>query len=109
VPCASVLENVSEVGGKGDQKAKSACSLTTSAQSQSAGKAVQSTGSNKNIQRYKVLFNYEPRHLDELSLEEGDIIDVVEKCDDGWFVGTSQRTNDFGTFPGNYVQPIDVH
>ena len=33
----------------------------------------------------------------------GDVVYVMEKCDDGWFVGTSQRTGIFGTFPGNYV------
>ena len=37
------------------------------------------------------------------TLGEGDIVYVMEKCDDGWFVGTSQRTGIFGTFPGNYV------
>ncbi|XP_059577802.1 sorbin and SH3 domain-containing protein 2 isoform X5 [Alligator mississippiensis] len=43
---------------------------------------------------------------DELELREGDIIDVMEKCDDGWFVGTSRRTKFFGTFPGNYVKRL---
>ena len=43
---------------------------------------------------------------DELELEEGDIVLVMEKCDDGWFVGTSTRTHMFGTFPGNYVEKI---
>jgi len=28
-----------------------------------------------------------PRNEDELELKEGDIVDVMEKCDDGWFVG----------------------
>ncbi len=27
------------------------------------------------------------RNEDELELKEGDVIDVIEKCDDGWFVG----------------------
>jgi len=45
-------------------------------------------------------------HEDELELRENDIIHVFEKCDDGWFVGTSQRTGLFGTFPGNYVERI---
>lgn len=31
---------------------------------------------------------------------------VMEFCDDGWYVGTSDRTKEFGTFPGNYVQKI---
>ncbi|XP_050193861.1 sorbin and SH3 domain-containing protein 2 isoform X9 [Myiozetetes cayanensis] len=43
---------------------------------------------------------------DELELREGDVIDVMEKCDDGWFVGTSRRTKLFGTFPGNYVKRL---
>ncbi|XP_073434803.1 sorbin and SH3 domain-containing protein 2 isoform X3 [Dendrobates tinctorius] len=53
---------------------------------------------------YQSLYNYTPRNEDELELREGDVIDVMEKCDDGWFVGTSRRTKFFGTFPGNYVK-----
>lgn len=33
------------------------------------------------------MYNYLPRNEDELELKEGDIVDVMEKCDDGWFVG----------------------
>ncbi|XP_055362831.1 sorbin and SH3 domain-containing protein 1 isoform X15 [Betta splendens] len=36
---------------------------------------------------YQALYNYMPRNEDELELREGDIVDVMEKCDDGWFVG----------------------
>ncbi|XP_076409528.1 sorbin and SH3 domain-containing protein 2 isoform X22 [Peromyscus maniculatus bairdii] len=43
---------------------------------------------------------------DELELRESDVVDVMEKCDDGWFVGTSRRTKFFGTFPGNYVKRL---
>merc|ERR1719210_975766 len=52
---------------------------------------------------YRALYNYKPQNDDEVELSEGDIVFVMEKCDDGWFVGTSQRTGIFGTFPGNYV------
>ncbi|KAF7659587.1 hypothetical protein LDENG_00296410 [Lucifuga dentata] len=55
---------------------------------------------------YQALYNYLPRNEDELELREGDIVDVMEKCDDGWFVGTSQRSKLFGTFPGNYVKQL---
>lgn len=37
--------------------------------------------------RFQALYNYTPRNEDELELREGDVIDVMEKCDDGWFVG----------------------
>ncbi|KAG7485622.1 sorbin and SH3 domain-containing 2 isoform X1 [Solea senegalensis] len=55
---------------------------------------------------YQVLYNYMPRNEDELELRESDIVDVMEKCDDGWFVGTSRRSKLFGTFPGNYVKQL---
>ncbi|KAG8512570.1 Sorbin and SH3 domain-containing protein 2 [Galemys pyrenaicus] len=34
----------------------------------------------------EALYNYTPRNEDELELRESDVIDVMEKCDDGWFV-----------------------
>ena len=74
------------------------------------------------LPRFRALYNYKPQNEDEVELHEGDIVYVMEKCDDGWFVGTSQRTGKenyawniilnfcfpgiFGTFPGNYVTQI---
>ncbi|XP_045142711.1 sorbin and SH3 domain-containing protein 2 isoform X9 [Echinops telfairi] len=55
---------------------------------------------------FQALYNYTPRNEDELELRASDVIDVMEKCDDGWFVGTSRRTKFFGTFPGNYVKRL---
>lgn len=37
--------------------------------------------------RYRAVYNYKPQNSDELELREGDIVQVMEKCDDGWFVG----------------------
>ncbi|XP_061692564.1 sorbin and SH3 domain-containing protein 1 isoform X1 [Syngnathoides biaculeatus] len=56
---------------------------------------------------FQALYSYAPENEDELELQEGDLISVMEKCDDGWFVGTSKRTNQFGTFPGNYVKEVN--
>lgn len=36
-----------------------------------------------------------PQNDDELELRDGDIVDVMEKCDDGWFVGKSPSTLSF--------------
>ncbi|XP_028049418.1 sorbin and SH3 domain-containing protein 1 isoform X17 [Monomorium pharaonis] len=55
---------------------------------------------------YRALYNYKPQNDDELELKEGDTVYVMEKCDDGWYVGSSQRTGYFGTFPGNYVERL---
>jgi hypothetical protein len=52
------------------------------------------------------MYNYRPVNSDELELREGDIIYVLEQCDDGWFVGTNSRNGFFGTFPGNYVRRV---
>ncbi|XP_023655820.2 sorbin and SH3 domain-containing protein 1-like isoform X2 [Paramormyrops kingsleyae] len=55
---------------------------------------------------FQALYNYTPHNEDELELTEGDVVDVMEKCDDGWFVGISRRSKLFGTFPGNYVKRL---
>ncbi|XP_061181925.1 uncharacterized protein LOC133190361 isoform X2 [Saccostrea echinata] len=57
-------------------------------------------------ERYRAIYAYKPMNDDELELWEQDDVYVMEKCDDGWYVGTSCRTGMFGTFPGNYVQRI---
>uniref|UniRef100_A0A803TSG3 Sorbin and SH3 domain containing 1 n=1 Tax=Anolis carolinensis TaxID=28377 RepID=A0A803TSG3_ANOCA len=62
----------------------------------------------QNVLSYRALYSYIPQNDDELELRDGDIIDVMEKCDDGWFVGTSRRTQQFGTFPGNYVKLLSL-
>ena len=53
--------------------------------------------------KYLVLYDYEASNNDELNLVKGDLINVVEACEDGWCVGTCERTGLFGTFPGNYA------
>ncbi|XP_055775629.1 sorbin and SH3 domain-containing protein 1 isoform X3 [Salvelinus fontinalis] len=57
---------------------------------------------------FQALYSYVPQNEDELELQEGDLVSVMEKCDDGWFVGTSKRTKQFGTFPGNYVKEVNL-
>uniref|UniRef100_A0A8C5NH80 Sorbin and SH3 domain-containing protein 1-like n=1 Tax=Gouania willdenowi TaxID=441366 RepID=A0A8C5NH80_GOUWI len=57
---------------------------------------------------FQALYSYVPQNEDELELQEGDLVSVMEKCDDGWFVGTSKRTKLFGTFPGNYVKEVEL-
>ncbi|XP_046721405.1 sorbin and SH3 domain-containing protein 1 isoform X5 [Silurus meridionalis] len=57
---------------------------------------------------FQALYSYMPQNDDELELQEGDLVNVMEKCDDGWFVGTSKRTKQFGTFPGNYVKAVNL-
>uniref|UniRef100_F1RMA6 Sorbin and SH3 domain containing 3 n=1 Tax=Sus scrofa TaxID=9823 RepID=F1RMA6_PIG len=37
---------------------------------------------------YRAMYQYRPQNEDELELREGDRVDVMQQCDDGWFVGT---------------------
>lgn len=53
---------------------------------------------------YLALYTYRPQKEDELELRKGELYTVSEKCQDGWFKGTSLRTGHSGVFPGNYVQ-----
>lgn len=42
----------------------------------------------------------------KLELRKGEMYRVTEKCQDGWFKGTSLRSGASGVFPGNYVTPV---
>jgi hypothetical protein len=59
--------------------------------------------------RCEVLYDYNPQNSDELEIHVGDIISIIEMCDDGWFCGFMEKSDrshqmEFGTFPGNYVR-----
>ncbi|XP_065452624.1 E3 ubiquitin-protein ligase SH3RF1 isoform X4 [Chrysemys picta bellii] len=55
---------------------------------------------------YIAIYPYSPRKEDELELRKGEMFLVFERCQDGWFKGTSMHTSKIGVFPGNYVAPI---
>lgn len=54
---------------------------------------------------YIAIYPYTPRKEDELELRKGEMFLVFERCQDGWFKGTSMHTSKIGVFPGNYVAP----
>ena len=70
----------------------------------SMGPAASSSTSNLPA-AYIALYPYKPQKADELELRKGGIYMVTERCQDGWFKGTSNRTQKCGVFPGNYVAP----
>lgn len=47
---------------------------------------------------YIALYPYKPQKADELELRKGALYTVSEKCQDGWFKGTSIRTQKIGTW-----------
>lgn len=50
------------------------------------------------------IYDYMADKEDELSFQEGAIIYVIKKNEDGWFEGVMNSTT--GLFPGNYVESI---
>ncbi|XP_004452852.2 CD2-associated protein isoform X1 [Dasypus novemcinctus] len=67
---------------------------------------------NKNIKKKtkkrqcKVFFEYMPQNEDELELKVGDIIDINEEVEEGWWSGT--LNNKLGLFPSNFVKELEV-
>lgn len=60
---------------------------------------------------YQALYSYTPQNDDELELRDGDIVDVMEKCDDGWFVGewdTCLSAGLFETQMSNFAECLEV-
>ncbi|KAM6132592.1 LOW QUALITY PROTEIN: E3 ubiquitin-protein ligase SH3RF1 [Pterocles gutturalis] len=53
---------------------------------------------------YIAIYPYTPRK-EGLELRKGEMF-LVERCQDGWFKGTSMHTSKIGVFPGNYVAPV---
>ena len=50
------------------------------------------------------LYDYEARELDEISLEEGDVVESVVDEGGGWGKGRNTRTGEVGTFPMSFVE-----
>ncbi|XP_051730804.1 CD2-associated protein isoform X2 [Ctenopharyngodon idella] len=53
----------------------------------------------------KVLFEYVPQNEDELELKIGDIIDIIEEVEEGWWSGSMNGKS--GLFPSNFVKEVD--
>ncbi|XP_062853819.1 abl interactor 2b isoform X4 [Trichomycterus rosablanca] len=56
------------------------------------------------MEKVVAIYDYARDKDDELSFQEGAIIYVIKKNDDGWYEGVMNDTT--GLFPGNYVESI---
>ncbi|XP_030304101.1 CD2-associated protein isoform X2 [Calypte anna] len=54
----------------------------------------------------KVLFEYAPQNEDELELKLGDVIDINEEVEEGWWSGTLNGKT--GLFPSNFVKELEL-
>uniref|UniRef100_A0A3Q3X6U5 SH3 domain-containing protein n=1 Tax=Mola mola TaxID=94237 RepID=A0A3Q3X6U5_MOLML len=56
------------------------------------------------LEKVVAIYDYTADKEDELSFQEGAIIYVMKKNEDGWFEGVMNGAT--GLFPGNYVESI---
>ncbi|XP_011488059.2 nostrin isoform X3 [Oryzias latipes] len=54
----------------------------------------------------KVLFNFTPEHENELTLKEGDLVDIFAKEENGWWFGALKGQK--GHFPSGFVEELPV-
>ncbi|KAJ6663434.1 hypothetical protein lerEdw1_009513 [Lerista edwardsae] len=52
----------------------------------------------------RVTFPYVPTKEDELELRVGDLVQIVEEIEDGWWLGKKNRQ--LGAFPSNFVEEL---
>uniref|UniRef100_A0A1Q3EXA9 Putative sh3 domain-containing kinase-binding protein 1 n=1 Tax=Culex tarsalis TaxID=7177 RepID=A0A1Q3EXA9_CULTA len=55
--------------------------------------------------RCKVIYSYRENKPDELSLAVGDVIEIFEEVEEGWWRG--KLNGKVGVFPSNFVEPIE--
>uniref|UniRef100_A0A3B4H6A4 Osteoclast-stimulating factor 1 n=1 Tax=Pundamilia nyererei TaxID=303518 RepID=A0A3B4H6A4_9CICH len=53
----------------------------------------------------KVLFDYQPQNEDELELKVGNIVEITEEVEEGWWSGTLNGKS--GIFPSNFVKELE--
>ncbi|KAH1175250.1 hypothetical protein KIL84_021664 [Mauremys mutica] len=53
----------------------------------------------------KVNFSYTPEKADELQLKAGELVQILQEIEDGWWLG--RKNGQVGAFPSNFVQELD--
>ncbi|XP_062819091.1 proline-serine-threonine phosphatase-interacting protein 1 [Anolis carolinensis] len=68
--------------------------------------AINVTHSEENAlpQDYKVLYDYTAQNEDELDIQAGDIVTVIEVGEDGWW--TAELDDEHGFVPGSYLEKL---
>ena len=56
------------------------------------------------VKKAKVAFEYDPEQDDELALQVGEIVEILEDNDEGWWKG--KLNGKIGVFPSNFVEII---
>ena len=76
--------------------------LPPAAEQQSAGGQLPSWVPRNYLDKVLAIYDYNADKEDELTFQEGQVIYVLKKNDDGWWEGVMDGIT--GLFPGNYVE-----
>ena len=57
----------------------------------------------KSREYVKILYVFNPERAGDLGLNKSDVIVVMKKNSNGWWLGHNQNTNKTGYFPSNFV------
>ncbi|KAM4796661.1 neutrophil cytosol factor 1 [Rhinophrynus dorsalis] len=57
------------------------------------------------LQSYRVIADYEKNSKSEITVKSGDVVDIVEKNENGWWF--CQQKNKRGWMPAAYLEPLD--
>ncbi|XP_026001105.1 nostrin isoform X4 [Astatotilapia calliptera] len=68
------------------------------------GQADKTTPELCSIGKCKAIYNFTPEHDDELALNEGDLLDIYSKEENGWWFG--MLNGQTGHFPSTYVEEL---
>lgn len=55
------------------------------------------------LKRVKAIFPFQATQEDELAMQQGELLDVLDMVDDGWWVAKNEKGN-VGMIPSNYVE-----
>lgn len=68
------------------------------------------TTDTRNSTEFRIVkYTYEPKNDDELAIQKGEKVWIVDKSSDGWWKGRRDGSNHLGWFPSNYLYDDDSY
>jgi len=62
----------------------------------------------RNIKTVTSLYDYSAQTNEEIDIQEGDLLEVIDDSDTDWILVKSTHTNQQGLVPANYVEVLYI-